>query len=342
MKPKDLMMVPHRLAIALQSVGDYEREARAIGKAMDAITAGYDEEELPDKVMVILEGLLNEYAELKYAAHSWWVRSDIVWHKPNPMPESVTDRPTKSHEYIFLLSKSKQYYYDADAVREESSRPDLVGRTTRNIIGKTGKYRDNPEMMKMTNSDHQGAEYCNPAGRNRRSVWTITTKPYSGAHFATFPPEIPEVCIKAGTSEKGQCPECGAPWVRVVEVGELVRTSTSGSVGNKYSNDKQTGWSDDNFKAGHSYKRTTTGWQPTCSHDLEPVPQIVLDPFAGSGTTVMVAQALGRIGIGVDLSWEYLQLARERTGLAQMDAWQKGGKKVEENWAEMPLFGGVS
>lgn len=336
-KEKDLMMVPHRLAIALQSAGDYEREARAIGRAMDAITAGYDEEELPDKVMVILEGLLNEYAELKYAAHSWYVRSDIVWHKPNPMPESVTDRPTKSHEYIFLLSKSRKYYYDADAVREEN-KPESI---------KRAEYGFNPEVSGHSYWHQEGSLFkppqsvqMNPLGRNRRSVWTITTKPYSGAHFATFPPEIPEVCIKAGTSEKGQCPECGAPWERVaertkyepeeVEIGVRFVDESRGDKTRKLSGSEY----------NKSVRVTGEYWQPTCGHDHEPVPQIVFDPFNGSGTTVEVAQRLGRIGVGLDLSWDYLQLARERTGLAALDEWQHGRKAQEANLEGLPMFKG--
>jgi DNA modification methylase len=107
-------------------------------------------------------------------ADGWYLRSDIIWAKPNPMPESVTDRPTKSHEYVFLLSKSARYYYDADAIRE--------GDTARASGNKTRVIADG-------------------SGRNARSVWTITTKPYAEAHFATFPPELPERCIKAGSQE---------------------------------------------------------------------------------------------------------------------------------------------
>lgn len=278
MKPKDLMMVPHRLAIALQDRG-------------------------------------------------WWVRSDIEWHKPNPMPESVTDRPTKAHEYIFLLSKSKQYYYDADAVREDSN-------GTWEIDSAWRKQRVAASGGALSGGTGNGTG--THTGRNRRSVWTITTKPYSGAHFATFPPEIPEICIKAGTSEKGQCPECGAPWVRVVS-----------ETGRKYNDHfvlgkaavTQTGGKKTSTLNGKPAERTTTGWQPTCSHDLEPVPQIVLDPFAGSGTTVMVAQALGRVGIGLDISDEYLELARERCNLKALDEWQNG-KKAEANLEGLPMFGG--
>ena len=117
---------------------------------------------------------------LALQAEGWYLRSDIIWAKPNPMPESVTDRPTKSHEYVFLLTKKPRYFYDANAVRENS---------------------------------HEHST----TGRNKRTVWIIPTESFPGAHFATFPTALVIPCILAGTSEKGCCPGCGAPWKRVVE-----------------------------------------------------------------------------------------------------------------------------
>jgi DNA modification methylase len=140
-------------------------------------------------------------------AEGWYLRSDIIWAKPNPMPESITDQPTRSHEYVFLFAKSARYFYDADAVRENGTR-----------------YKWNIQKFKegdLTCHHHstQGKEESDPtAGRNRRDVWTITTQPTPEAHFATFPEALVEPCIKAGTSERGCCSVCGAPWVRVVEV----------------------------------------------------------------------------------------------------------------------------
>jgi DNA modification methylase len=132
-------------------------------------------------------------------ADGWWLRSDIVWSKPNPMPESVTDRPTKAHEYVFLLTKSERYFYDADAIREEaeSDHPSGNGfvRDARlSFVNADGSARGNPEQW----TDVGGK-------RNRRSVWTIATQPYSGAHFATFPEALVEPCILAGTGERGAC-----------------------------------------------------------------------------------------------------------------------------------------
>jgi hypothetical protein len=208
-------------------------------------------------------------------ADGWWLRQDIVWHKPNPMPESVRDRCTKAHEYVFLLTKSERYYYDAEAVSE----PVAVSTTTRlsqpslplqggsdRVPGKTNgpmkavgprfggnKFGDSDDPKHATKS---GNVYQIPDAngrRNRRSVWTVTTKPYSGAHFATMPPDLVEPCILAG------CPEGGT----------------------------------------------------------------VLDPFAGSGTTLAVAAELGRSGIGCELNPEYIELAEQR---------------IAKSKAKMPLF----
>jgi DNA modification methylase len=119
-------------------------------------------------------------------ADGWYLRSDIIWHKPNPMPESVRDRPTKSHEYMFLLSKSQHYYYDNEAIREAYTKPldrwggdKLVANGTSIYDEGTGQQTYRDRNMRP-----------NANGRNRRTVWTIATSPYSGAHFATFPPAL--------------------------------------------------------------------------------------------------------------------------------------------------------
>jgi DNA modification methylase len=241
-------------------------------------------------------------------ADGWYLRSDIIWAKPNPMPESVTDRPTKSHEYLFLLSKSATYHYDADAVRE----PHVVGSggrqngsTARRAVG--GGIAPGRAGYEGLGLDRD----LNPAGRNRRSVWAIATKPYPGAHFATFPEALVEPCILAGTSEAGACGTCGAPLERVVEhergdaeahgrpkrtAGMASRTSTLSLSGNG---------SEEWAKRGG--KTLTTGWKPTCPHDGDPVPCVVLDPFAGTGTVGAVAQRLSRRALLIDLNPDYLR-----------------------------------
>ena len=155
-------------------------------------------------------------------ADGWYLRQDIIWHKPNPMPESVKDRCTKAHEYIFLLSKSAKYYYDANAIKtplkDESMR--RLMQDIQNQKGSGTPSKSNGNMKAVGGKDWQsnmagggskikghrgyfdknGNPICGPKA-NRKSVWKITTKPYKGAHFATFPPELPELCIKAGSRE---------------------------------------------------------------------------------------------------------------------------------------------
>jgi len=248
-------------------------------------------------------------------ADGWYLRSDIIWSKPNPMPESVTDRPTKAHEYLFLLSKSPRYYYDADAVRESSHTPQQYGAAA---VVASGVRRG----MEDPRLHHHGKETDWSAGRNLRSVWTIATAPYPGAHFATFPPKLVEPCIKAGTSEKGVCPACGAPWVREVErEGRSYRDIAKERGGqNGYAEAYRSRGKDPQglHHPGHRGPNervvSTTGWRLSCSHwpDYTPVPAVILDPFAGSGTTGMVAQSLSRRAVLIDLSMDYLGQLMER------------------------------
>lgn len=184
-------------------------------------------------------------------ADGWYLRQDIIWHKPNPMPESVTDRCTKAHEYIFLLSKSSTYYFDADAIRERTGNEytwdEYAERTGKGKDWQHGKNRRVTDLTQgMLRTTKKDGGKAHPNGRNKRSVWTVTTKPYKGAHFATFPPDLIKPCILAG-----------APY-------------------------------------GYT----------------------VLDPFLGSGTTAAVAKQLGRHYLGIELNPEYIELARQRIGVA--------------------------
>jgi DNA modification methylase len=249
-------------------------------------------------------------------ADEWWLRSDIIWSKPNPMPESVRDRPTRSHEYIFLLSKSAKYYFDSEAVKENYSSSYLndsrhvTGSTDRNEkVGYLESLAQNPKKL------HRMFDKPMGIGRNIRSVWTITTKPFKDAHFATFPPELPERCIKAGTSEKGVCPKCGAPWVRIIsptkEYSEALNRLRI--VKDRFPR------KDNEIHSCHvkgdnqSSQYETLGWKPSCKCNAgEPIPAIVLDPFAGAGTTGMIAKELGRNYILIDIKPEYVEMARKR------------------------------
>jgi len=216
---------------------------------------------------------------LALQADGWYLRSDIVWSKPNPMPESVTDRPTKSHEYLFLLAKSERYYYDQDAIREPIKTESIarlargVSDNHKNINGAPGQTphsmnkprqnRNKATTFKRNGSkreqsipgqgygthrpDRDDTDY-NPLGRNKWTVWEVSTKPYKEAHFATFPPDLIEPCILAG------CPPNG----------------------------------------------------------------VVLDPFIGSGTVAQVSINTGRNWLGVELNESYIQLAKSRISSVQL------------------------
>jgi DNA modification methylase len=253
-------------------------------------------------------------------ADGWWLRSDIIWAKPNPMPESITDRPTKSHEYLFLLTKAARYYYDGEAIKEPSLHAGRVieydGTQKNCLAGDAANDR-----RTLIGSNGVRTLTVEPA-RNRRSVWTIATEPYPEAHFATFPEKLVEPCILAGTSERGACPTCGAPWGRKVErerpPADVFTKRHALSDGFVYNGSIHEGeWKGHGQKLQdwlNAHPPQTLGWSPTCAcPPAEPVPCRVLDPFAGSGTTVAVAERLGRVGIGVELKAAYLRLAWART-----------------------------
>jgi len=243
---------------------------------------------------------------LALQADGWWVRSDIIWAKPNPMPESCTDRPTSAHEHVFLLSKAARYFYDADAVREAQSEGTIERFGNGNAPRKPA--------VKQGGTDRQSDTWRDPVGvlangRNLRNVWTIATQAFPDVHYATFPTALVERCIRAGTSERGCCAACGAPWCRVTETNY-----TPG--GPKHSgNAKALRYIRDGEREDSGYKTrhdTTTGWSPGCTCDAGVVPCTVLDPFIGSGTTALVADRLQRNAIGIDLNTDYARMAQER------------------------------
>ena len=242
-------------------------------------------------------------------ADGWYLRQDIIWHKPNPMPESVKDRCTKAHEYIFLLSKSRHYYYDHEAIKEPAA---YDGRKDTFLKG-SPKYKKGVVPGQVEHSmaakgherwkKNERGEYV----RNKRSVWTIPTKPFKEAHFAVFPPDLIKPCILAGTSPRA-CEICGAPWERVVEREPMeIKRSDRGIALGKYG---KTAASGTMTKPATS---VTTGWQPTCTCQNEGKGRcIVLDPFMGSGTTGMVAAMYQRNFIGFELNQEYCKMAERR------------------------------
>lgn len=275
----------------------------------------------------------------------WYLRGDIVWAKPNAMPESVEDRPTRSHEFIFMLTKQPRYFYDHLAVKEPASEATLKALKSRMdspIMDREYQHDSETRMGKRSPnrvwSDPEAMKRL-LAGRNMRDVWNVATVSYPGAHYATFPPKLVEPMIKASTSERGVCPECGAPWMRqTVELG--VVTAKGGEPHTTAYGRMTMDQMDDLNGAGETGSgfgitaQETVGWAPTCDHTeptdvypdsylgdaleaggekpLDPVPATVLDIFGGSGTLAMVAQQLSRRAILIDLNAEYIEQQMQR------------------------------
>jgi DNA modification methylase len=296
LKPKDLCMIPARLALAFQADG-------------------------------------------------WYLRSEIIWSKPNPMPESVTDRPTRSHEQVFLFSKGEQYFYDQDAVREKPTM-----KPQRRLTPQTRQERQyavdgwaQPRILR-----EEPARDGNPSGRNTHTVWRLTNEPTPWAHFATMPTALAKRCILAGTSAQGVCCTCGAPWVREVtrvrhgqqDYGGKYLAASAPRNGRKMNASVRAARAHGMAHDTPFVAPLTTGWRPSCAHDAPAQPALVFDPFVGSGTTLLVARALQRHAIGTDLSLSYLcDIARTRLGLATLAAWEgRSAGTTLETYTDLPLF----
>lgn len=280
---------------------------------------------------------------LALQADGWWLRSDVIWAKPNPMPESATDRPNQSHEYIFLLTKSARYFYDVEAVREQARRgygsavdgKPMTGRSA--LSSRLWRQCEDKTHTVERGPRESGTQDHPETGRNCRSVWTIATQPYRDAHFATFPEALARRCIQAGTSEKGACPYCRAPLLRITERTQLTRPRPNDQTERHQAGDAVN--SCGNTVAGVDVR--TIGWRATCSCDFDldsgGVPCIVLDPFMGSGTTLGVAGQLGHHGIGIELNPEYIDQARARIGkMVRPETSNTGGNGHDPDAA--PLF----
>jgi DNA modification methylase len=246
-------------------------------------------------------------------ADGWYLRSEIIWHKPNPMPESVTDRPTNAHEKVFLFAKSARYYYDNEAIREDwtCDRDDMRTkgiRTGLGYLGTTGNLSNSETDAEFGAGARVNGE--TPTRRNKRNVWTITTKPFPDAHFATFPPDLVQPMVLAGASPQ-TCEECGAPWEREVEVAyENPGNRTTNGPRSEERKHQEHGTA--GYKVRLERRSITTGWAPSCDHGQGGGRSTVLDPFAGSGTTLQVALELGRDAIGIELNPDYVGLAERR------------------------------
>lgn len=271
LKPKDLVGIPWRVALALQEDG-------------------------------------------------WFLRQDIIWHKPNPMPESVTDRCTRAHEYIFLLSKKGHYFFDSEAIKEPA----------KYAFDNRGERADKRKGV-ISNAMHGSTGSM----RNKRSVWTVNTKPFKEAHFAVFPTELIEPCIKAGTSEKGCCASCGSPYERILEKTRIQRSELPEDDPRYRPNNNEGEDAESNGKTEPVFTDTKTlGWEKSCKCETEDiVPCTVLDTFFGSGTTGVVSMRLGRSYLGCELNPEYAKIATKR--LADEEEKIRKEKETEQ----LSLFG---
>jgi DNA modification methylase len=260
----------------------------------------------------------------------WYLRNDIIWSKPNPMPESAKDRFTKSHEYVFLLTKSERYWFDLEAVKE----PAVDGNNRGTFLGGTNRLRKaNIQSGEHVPSD-KGASRQLATHRNRRTVWTIAIEQAEIAHYATFPTKLIEPMILAGCPEKICC-TCGKPWKRHVEV----IGGATGKSWHDHASDLGAGQSQpkpefSNSKVQRTYKRVDHGLKPACECNADTRAGIVIDPFMGSGTTALVARKHGRHYLGCDLNPEYIAGARKR--LTQADPFET--RRVSETINQPSLF----
>ncbi len=254
-------------------------------------------------------------------ADGWILRSEIQLTKLSPMPESVRDRPTRATEKLYLFAKRSKYFYDMEAERiglQPGADHDRIG-CSHPMTSSSAAVRDGLGNGHEMNS--------NPAGRNLWDYWDSTDddlppavwpwrpEPSRVKHYATFPLWLPLRVVRLATSAKGVCPRCGGPWRRVVERKFRVRKGRVNTImGSRDGGPDERGW--DGYPTG-SNETTTLGWTPSCTCPAaDPVPSTILDPFCGTGTTLVAARLLGRRALGIDLSAPYVKIARERLATA--------------------------
>jgi len=293
------------------NIGDtYSRGSRPKDSTEDSLRKENDSEagepdfsidyDLPDKCM----SMIPERVMMAMVNNGWILRNKIIWNKPNPMPESVKDRFSTGYEFVYMFSLNKKYYFDLDAVREphNSSLEEYRNKLPKSERNKTNK-EGGENIIKYSTEENIKKRMVK--GKNPGNVWDITTKPFPEAHFAVYPPELCEKPIKAGCPKK-VCAECGKPWEREVEREHRGETP----VGHK---EDIGGMGQSDLRWEGPREAEFKGWKPTCNCDTNKTKKgIVLDPFAGAGTTCLAARKHNRNYIGIEISEEYVKMARNR------------------------------
>ena len=269
-KTKDLLGIPWEVAKALQKPILQCHECNYIGHW---IKWGH----LPNNIKWC--PICKKIVSYKKHEDGWYLREDIIWAKKNVLPGPVKDRPTYSHEFLFLLTKNKNYYFDYYGIMEKAldSNKKLSRIGAKDPIG--------------TQRRDTGNFYAGNDKKNKRSVWTVSVANFPEAHFATFPEELIKPCILAGSSTKGCCPKCKSPWKRTIEREKIPIEGTK-----EYKIDLR-----------------SLGWEPTCKCNIKEIePCTILDPFNGAATTGLCSLKYDRNYVGIDVNENYIRMSRKR------------------------------
>lgn len=351
LKAKDLIGIPWRTALALQ--GRAVIPFMSLSEWVNMLDTAIKDKDW--ELVKIVRDQISFYC-LKEALikSNWYLRQDIIWYKPNPMPESVEDRCTKSHEYIFLLSKSKKYYYDHVAIMQDVSYASIQRLSQDNIENQNGSYtpskgygnmkavssyrgssfdkgktgemkftrghtksgnlqrKDRPQAPEGNNKNQKGSVPWEGMKANKRSVWPVTTKPFKGAHFATFPQDLITDCIKAGCPEQ-VCSKCKTPRQKIYTIPDIERKGSDtkyedGTTAKRLA-EKRAAYREQGLEGPPA--PVFSGYTDCgCNAPFEP--GIVLDCFSGAGTTPLETKSLGRNFIAIELNPKNIALSKKR------------------------------